>query len=313
MDNVYKIKSDYIPDNQSEIKPCVLLLMDLQLDSWKGSEEDDHVIRLLIVDNSFCAIRKSYNVWCFSGNSSVSVRMIKKSHSKLISESWATAVVVSCRGVIVLRWRAICETASVSCRSFLSTKPLPRKFPSVSGGQDVALKQWALWRDSAQWAASPGGVGMWQRTCNGCHIVCPGSLYSRVCSSPGQGRGVLKGLSSSVIVGTWFSMSLTVLSFDTYVNLIRQVYELGARVVLCSRCGLAFLLRWIPLWTFAVFLERVLPIWLQVPLRTFTASRSIRLWEEVCGFIAFHQEAQISGFSHLQAVWRCHCGIYILL
>lgn len=154
MDNVHKIKSDYIPHNQSEIKPCVLLLMDLQLDSWKGFEEADPVIRLLIVDNSFRAIRKSYNVWCISGNSSVSVRMIKKSHSKFISESWATAIVVSSRGVIVLRWRAICETALVSCRSFLSTKPLSRKFPSVSGGWDVALKQWALWGDSAQWAAA---------------------------------------------------------------------------------------------------------------------------------------------------------------
>lgn len=165
-------------------------------------------------------------------------------------------------------------------------------------------------------SSCPGGEGKWQRTCSGCHIVCSGSLCSRVCSSPGQGRG----LSSSMITGTWFSMSLTVLSFDSYVNLIRQVYELGAHVVLCSRCGLAFLLRWIPfllrwipLWTFAVFLERVLPIWLQVPLRTLTASGSIPLWQEACGFIAFHQEAQISGFSHLQAVWRCHCGIYILL
>lgn len=82
-------------------------------------------------------------------------------------------------------------------------------------------------------SSCPGGEGKWQRTCSGCHIVCSGSLCSRVCSSPGQGRG----LSSSMITGTWFSMSLTVLSFDTYVNLIRQVYELGARVVLCSRCG----------------------------------------------------------------------------
>lgn len=189
MDNVHKIKSDYIPDNQSEIKPCVLLLMDLQLDSWKEFE-DDPVIRLLIVDNSFCVTTKSYKVWCFSGNSSVKQCQDDQEVTHQIN-LWELGY-SSCGH---LERNHCTKVEGYLWNSFSKLQKLPfHKTPP----QKVSLSLRWLRCDSetmsivkrlSTMSSCLGGEGMWQRTCSGCHVVRPGSLCSRVCSSPGQGRG----------------------------------------------------------------------------------------------------------------------------
>lgn len=140
-------ESDYIPDRQSETKPCVLLPIDLQLQSWKEFEEQDLVIKLVIVDNSFCFMTELLSVY-FSGNFTVKQYQDQQEVTHHLQR-------LGCRGILILvEWWAICETTSSSCNNIISTKSFHRKFVLVSGGCSVAPKWWALWRDSARRAVA---------------------------------------------------------------------------------------------------------------------------------------------------------------
>lgn len=98
--------------------------------------------------------------------------------SKLNSPPRAAAAVAISRVITGLQWWADSEAASVSCRDFISTESVPRRFPWISGASDVTPKQRALWRGSAGSAAA-WREGLWGRG----HALVP-------TSEPAQHPGV---------------------------------------------------------------------------------------------------------------------------
>lgn len=180
--------------------------MDLQLQSWKEFEEQDLVIKLLIVDNSFCIMTELLCVY-FSENFTVKQCQDQQEITQQINLQR-----LGCRGILVLTemvgylWNNFSKLQQLHFHKIFPQICLSLRWLQCCSKMMSIVKR--LSKKSCHLVEDGIGLG----ACTVCHEVHPGSLHSCV-PSFWVGQGALMGPFSAMTVSNWFLIYSSVIWF----------------------------------------------------------------------------------------------------